>query len=164
MPNDMHNSSPAKGPNQFGLGGKPPARKGQGPGANRSDGGTSGGRGTPAPGYSAKRGENKDLHNDSPMRGPSMAGVIKYIQNRTSSGKGGPGEQAQSPTSKMDRMDSPIATGGAPTDEGDEGNTVPGESHNEAQQEAPCKTCGHTKKNKTAKRLKTESSDFDSRE
>ncbi len=80
-------------------------------------------------------GKPGNLKNGSPMKGPSMGGVLKYIREHGSGEDKAPGSSEGAPLAKEL---SPIPTGGEPIEQKNQGNDVPGESENEMEQE-----CGH---------------------
>lgn len=111
--------------------------KGDGLGANRKDGPPAGGMHPTAQGLG--RGKADDLHNGSPMKGPSMGGILKYIRQHGSGEDKAPGSGEGAP---IGGPKSPIPTGGDPIKEHDEGNDIPGESEDEMDQEGGS-SCGH---------------------
>lgn len=135
MPTDGGSRGPGGGGNTR----MPRTYKGDGPGANRTDGPPGGGAGHSAHGMT--RGRPGDLHSGSPMRGPSMGGVLKYIRERGSGENTAPGSGGSAiPSGASAGSDSPIPTGGGPHEEFNEGNDMPGESREESAQES---SCGH---------------------
>lgn len=116
--------------------------KRDGPSSNVTDGPSTGGRGTSAAG--AGRGRPDDMRNGSPMKGPSMAGVLKYIRERGTGEDKAPGS-SDAKSSPIDRETSPYPTGGEPLPQKDQGHDVPGESHLEEEEEGDCGHPGCTK-------------------
>lgn len=124
---------------------KPRTYKGDGLGANRNDGPPRGGSHEKAVG--ATRGRPDDLRNGSPMRGPGgnpqMASVLKYVRNHGSASQHtAPGSESGGMHGGEGAYEAPYPTGGAPREEKNEGNDVPGESEDEMDQEGGS-SCGH---------------------
>jgi hypothetical protein len=124
--------------------------KRDGPSSNIQDGPSSGGEGHLAKGMT--RGIPSDMLNGSPMKGPSsapsMGGVLKYIRERGTGVKGpssatGP-DNTGFPTGESAGHLSPYPTGGSPHKQTDQGHDIPGESHEEEEQEGgDGASCGH---------------------
>lgn len=118
-------------------------RRGDGPGANRMDGNPRGGPHARAQGLTG--GNAGNLHNGSPNKGPSMGGVLKYIRERGSGEKDAPDSGGSAiPSGKAAGNLSPYPTGGEPLKEHDQGNDVPGQSHDEDEQDEACSHCGRS--------------------
>lgn len=142
MPTDGGSRGPGMSTNMKSA----PMRKGDGLGANRMDGGHGGGMHAKA---GMGHGNARDQMSGSPMKGPSKAGVLKYIRERGSGSKTAPGSGGSAiPTGAAAGQDSPIPTGGEPHKEFNEGNDIPGESREEAAADR-CEHCmGTGKKSK----------------
>lgn len=143
MPTDGH----SRGPSGSRGNSKPvPTRKMSGPGANLNDGGRAG-----APGAHAamRHGPPNDTTDRSPMKGPSMGGVLKYIKERGSGEKAAGDQMSGAMKGGEGEYESPYPTGGNPRETFDEGHDLPAESRQEMDADAEsCAHCAGTGKKK----------------